>query len=89
MHVCVCVCVCVHVCCAFVCVRACVLCVRVCVFACVYALRTVPMDKILCFINTLISLLLLCLESNSKHHFPAPSSLEEEYHKPVAVRVWS
>ena len=78
MSLCVCVCV--------VCVCACV-CARV--FACVYALRTVPMDKILRFINILISLLLLCLESNSKHHFPAPSSLEEEYHKPVAVRVWS
>ena len=39
---CVCACVCVYV------------CVCVCVCVCLYALRTVSMDKILCFANTLI-----------------------------------
>ena len=58
MCVCVCVCVCVPV---HVCVRVCVgvyVCVHACMCACmcahVYALRIVPMDKILCFINTFI-----------------------------------
>ena len=59
---CVCVRALVHACvCVWmpVCVRACVCacisaCVRVCVCVCVYALRIVSVDKILCFINTLI-----------------------------------
>ena len=46
-------CVCVCVVCMCVCACACV-CMCACMCAHVYALRIVPMDKILCFINTFI-----------------------------------
>ena len=55
---CVCVCVCMGVC---ACVCACVVYVSACVCVCVYMLRTVSMDKILYFTNTLIIIKLICI----------------------------
>ena len=71
MCVCVCVCVCVSA-CVRVCVRACVR--ASCV--CLYAFRIVSTDKILCFINTLIMMIITSPFSSKVQEAMMVSSVE-------------